>query len=84
MSAQKLFLFSNSEPRGERKVHLPVTPNLSQFNTPEAANMALATQSICYAKLAVSLAITCDDRPIRGSPDFSFLMLNIFGLEEEY
>lgn len=76
MSAQKLFLFSYSKPRGERKVHLPVTPNLSQFNTPEAANIALATQSNCYAKLAVSLAITCerivDDRPIRGSLDFFF------------
>lgn len=38
MWVQKLLLVSYARPRGERKLGVHVTPNLSQFYKPEAAN----------------------------------------------
>lgn len=78
ISGQKPSLFSYSNPRGERKVGPTVTPSLSQFNTPEAANLALATQSNCYAKLTVNYERIVGDAPSEDPA------LNIIGMEEGY
>lgn len=69
MWGQKLFMYTYTKPRGERKLCLHVTPNRNQLNQPEAADGGRLLHKLVVTITCKNIIYGCS---IRGPLVFFF------------